>query len=79
MSCRQLRPSSQREHVNASNKNVSFKNQPFKSKHSKTVSQRSEKGPVKKQPLFQGQGQRSQRAKNRPEPFPAKIGRGILN
>ena len=26
-----------------------------------------------------GKGQRSQRAKNRTEPFPGKIGRGILN
>ena len=30
-------------------------------------------------PLCQGKGQRSQRAKNRTEPFPCKIGRGILN
>ena len=27
----------------------------------------------------QGKGQRSQRTKNRTEPFPRKIGRGILN
>ena len=31
------------------------------------------------QPLRQGKVQRSQRAKNRTEPFPGKIGRGILN
>ena len=30
------------------------------------------------QPLCQGKGQRSQRAKNRTEPFPGKIGRGVL-
>ena len=33
----QLRPSSPREHVNASNKNASLKNQRFKSKYPKTV------------------------------------------
>ena len=33
----------------------------------------------KLQPLCQGKGARSQRAKNRTEPFPGIIGRGILN
>ena len=31
------------------------------------------------QPLCQGKGARPQRAKNRAEPFPGKIGRGILD
>ena len=34
---------------------------------------------IELQPLCQGKGARSQRAKNRTEPFPGKTGQGVLN